>query len=450
MLKFLSAAIRLFRLSARQRKFRPTHRLANRRRGVASARLGQLHSCSLKSQQFQGYTAVRRSWSGRKGSLSRVCQSRRTRAMLQCEPPRDVAASAIREVTFTSGGSGGVMELGLLSNSALNPSVYWTTLLPPLFSGTGPPARRPDDRSSAPRVGAPQRVGQGSLPGEGLRRAVLDPARRASQRSDSPRLVPEPGRSPIQFRPRRVEAFVDQDRARRDGRTSRSVFCRLSRGDGGAYAAISAGEICLAAVRRGHRRFLPAQGTKSIFAFWLGRRYEPLHQALLAYCETRGLRYVYSKDGGLTTEEIGQLASSAQYFVATPPDLDDPKRTGGFSPLVMRYFEGLAAGTRILGVMPRSGEYKSILPTDAFCQVSPDGSDLARRLDEDRSNPDNQRAVDAACAFVREHHSWRRRAEQVFNHLANGAAIEFPTIKRSAKSIARPAGLVFGKTWRTS
>jgi hypothetical protein len=24
---------------------------------------------------------------------------------------------------------------------------------------------------------------------------------------------------------------------------------------------------------------------------------------------------------------------------------------------------------------------------------------------------------------VREHHSWRRRGEQVFNHLANGAAI---------------------------
>jgi hypothetical protein len=26
--------------------------------------------------------------------------------------------------------------------------------------------------------------------------------------------------------------------------------------------------------------------------------------------------------------------------------------------------------------------------------------------------------------FVREHHSWRRRGEQVFNHLATGAAID--------------------------
>jgi hypothetical protein len=125
--------------------------------------------------------------------------------------------------------------------------------------------------------------------------------------------------------------------------------------------------------------------------------------------------------------------------VATPPDLDDPKRTGGISPLVMRYFEGLAAGTRLLGVLPRSGEYESILPTEAFCQVSPDGSDLAKRLDEDRSNPDHQPVVDAAGAFVREHHSWRRRAEQVFDHLANGAAIEFPMMQKERR-VARVVG----------
>ena len=179
--------------------------------------------------------------------------------------------------------------------------------------------------------------------------------------------------------------------------------------------------------------FYPRKEEKSVFAFWMGRRYEPLHQALLAYCEARGLSYVYSKDGGLTTEELGRLTSSAQYFVATPPDLDNPKRTGGFSPLVMRYFEGLAAGTRLLGVLPRSGEYEAILPTDAFCQVSPDGSDLAERLDEDRDNPNNQRAVDASGEFVREHHSWRRRGEQVFNHLANGAPIDLRSVQNEPR-----------------
>ena len=145
--------------------------------------------------------------------------------------------------------------------------------------------------------------------------------------------------------------------------------------------------------------------------------------------------------------KLGRLTSSAQYFVATPPDLDNTRRTGGFSPLVMRYFEGLAAGTRLLGVLPRSGEYEAILPTDAFCQVSPDGSDLAQRLDEDRSNPNNQRAVDAAGEFVREHHSWRRRGEQVFDHLANGAAIDLrsmqsePRLGRVVARVASPQDL---------
>jgi hypothetical protein len=193
--------------------------------------------------------------------------------------------------------------------------------------------------------------------------------------------------------------------------------------------------------------FYPRKEQKSIFAFWMGRRHEPLHRALLAYCEQRGLRYVYSNDGRFSTEELGRLTSSAQYFLATPPDLDNTSRTGGYSPLVMRYFEGLAAGTRLLGVLPRSGEYEAILPTDAFCQVSPDGSDLAQRLDEDRSNPNNQRAVDAAGEFVREHHSWRRRGEQVFNHLANGAAIDLrsmqsgPRLGRLVTRVAPPQDL---------
>jgi hypothetical protein len=36
----------------------------------------------------------------------------------------------------------------------------------------------------------------------------------------------------------------------------------------------------------------------------------------------------------------------------------------------------------------------------------------------------NQRNVDAVSEFIREHHSWRRRGEQVFNYLASGASID--------------------------
>jgi hypothetical protein len=77
--------------------------------------------------------------------------------------------------------------------------------------------------------------------------------------------------------------------------------------------------------------------------------------------------------------------------------------------------------------LPRSGEYEALLPTDAICQVAPDGSDLAERLHEDLANPDAQRAVDAAGAFVRKYHSWQWRAEQIINYLGTGTAINIPS-----------------------
>jgi hypothetical protein len=182
--------------------------------------------------------------------------------------------------------------------------------------------------------------------------------------------------------------------------------------------------------------FYPRGEEKSVFCFWMGRRHEPLHQALLAYCAARGLRYLYSKNTlSYSDEDLGRIASSARYFLVTPPDLDNPRRTGGFSPLVMRYFEGLAAGTRLLGVLPRSGEYEALLPTEAICQVAPDGSDLEERLHEDRGNPNAQRAVDAAGAFVRKYHSWQWRAEQIVNYLANGAPLIFPQSRHCVKEI---------------
>jgi len=320
------------------------------------------------------------------------------------------------------------MRLGLLSNSLLNPYVSWTTLSPPLFSAL---AQQPDVRTISPPPLAWER------------RKEWAEVRGKAKGCDSFFWIQGSARphhavhtaSYLNFRARRSCYVLD---------AWKGSLTKI-----GLLATVERLNPCFVAYREAtdelRRRFplakfvwlpfgahtdifYPHRERKSIFAFWMGRRHEPLHQALLAYCEPRGLRYVYSK-GGLTTEELGRLTSSAQYFVATPPDLDNPKRTGGFSPLVMRYFEGLAAGTRLLGVLPRSGEYEAILPTDALCQVSSDGSDLPERLDEDRSNREYQRAVEAAGEFVREHHSWRRRGEQVFNHLATGAAIDLRSIK---------------------
>jgi hypothetical protein len=316
------------------------------------------------------------------------------------------------------------MELGLLSNSSTNPSVYWTTLLPPLFSGL---AQRPGVRTLSPPPLTWERRGEwGKVRSELKVCDTLFWAQLGARPTGAIHLA-----SYMNFRARRSNFILD---AWKPSLNKIGIVATLERLDPCFVAYSQAttelqrrfplAKFVWLPLGADTEIFFPRKEEKSIFAFWMGRRHEPLHRALLAYCKARSLRYVYSKDGGLSTEELGRMTSSAQYFIATPPDLDNTGRTGGFSPMTMRYFEGLAAGTRLLGVLPRSGEYEAILPTDAFCQVSPDGSDLAERLDQDRSNPNTQHAVDAASEFVREHHSWRRRGEQVFNHLANGAAID--------------------------
>ncbi len=157
---------------------------------------------------------------------------------------------------------------------------------------------------------------------------------------------------------------------------------------------------------------------RDIFAYWMGRRYEPLHRALQDYCASRGLRYHQTVGGEVSSPaELGRLVARSKYFVVTPPDLDDPQRTGGFSPLVMRYLEGLAAGARLLGVLPRSGEFETLLPVESILQVAPDGSDLAARLDADQDDGGAGQAVLAAQVIVRRDHSWARRAERIHDVL---------------------------------
>jgi glycosyltransferase involved in cell wall biosynthesis len=166
--------------------------------------------------------------------------------------------------------------------------------------------------------------------------------------------------------------------------------------------------------------FRPGDNQRDIFAYWMGRRSSQLHDALLRYCEERGLTYRYTGVGGEIRDpsELGALVGRCRYFVVTPPDIDNPVRTGGFSPLVMRYLEGLAAGARLVGVLPSSGEFEDLLPRDTLCEVRIDGSDLAEKLDADANNTDAWRAVDSARDLVRSEHSWSRRAQQIYERLA--------------------------------
>lgn len=163
---------------------------------------------------------------------------------------------------------------------------------------------------------------------------------------------------------------------------------------------------------------------RDIYALWIGRRHEPLHQALLEHCAQRGLVYRYSRNANdpATTEELNELVSRARYYLVTPPNLSDAARTGSYAPLTMRYVEGPAAGSRLLGVAPRRLELDAHLPAGALVEVSADGSDLANvleRADVDPSFEDTRTAVrDYVCGG----HSWIARATEIYKVMTSEAS----------------------------
>ena len=317
------------------------------------------------------------------------------------------------------------MKLGVLSNQRLGKWINWSLLGPPLFG----PLSKFENASliAPPPIGA-------SHWREWL--AALSSVKRADtlfwmQGSARPEL------------PISILSLMS-------GRVRRSAFVvdawRNSLTKIGTLAVAQRLDPCFVAFREGcdelsrrfpsgkfewlpfgcdHEVFKGTTGERDIFAYWMGRRYEPLHRSLLSYCQSRGLQYQFTHQSGefKNPVNLGRLVGRSQYFVVTPPDLDNKARTGGFSPLVMRYLEGLSAGARLLGVLPRSGEYETLLPRRAILEVAADGSDLAEKLDTDRLNGNARNEVEKACVLVREHHSWSKRAEQIYSRLLTGNLI---------------------------
>ncbi|OBV11207.1 glycosyltransferase family protein [Erythrobacter dokdonensis] len=163
--------------------------------------------------------------------------------------------------------------------------------------------------------------------------------------------------------------------------------------------------------------FRPREVARDIDILWMGRRDPMLHRSLLALSEQRGLNYQYRETTGFLDDprDLGLLAARSRYFVVTPPE---PERSGGYSPLLMRYFEGLAAGCRLLGTLPASGEFEALLPRDSLLEVAGDGSDLASRYDADQGDDAAWAATREAMRLTREHHGWRARATTIIDELA--------------------------------
>jgi hypothetical protein len=154
---------------------------------------------------------------------------------------------------------------------------------------------------------------------------------------------------------------------------------------------------------------------RDIYAFWLGRRHDALHEALQRHCSQRNLTYRFTTGGHdpATVEELQQIAARSRYIVATPPDVNDLLRTGGYSPVTSRYIEGPLSGARSMGVAALRPEMEYFFEDGEFIACAADGSDLSAVLDAADADPGwEARRVAVRDRFEREH-TWAVRARQI-------------------------------------
>lgn len=141
----------------------------------------------------------------------------------------------------------------------------------------------------------------------------------------------------------------------------------------------------------------PKPSARVIDVMSIGRRSEPVHQALRRLAAARNFFYLYDTlpsplvRPSNPIEHREMLASAARvsrFFVTYPAKFGDDE-THGQSEAGARYFEGAAAGAVLLGQAPGALAFRRDFPwPDAVVELNADGSDVADVLADLSRRPD--------------------------------------------------------------
>ncbi len=157
----------------------------------------------------------------------------------------------------------------------------------------------------------------------------------------------------------------------------------------------------------------------------MGRRSEPVHDALLQHAQARALFYLHDTipgslvrpaDHGAHRNMLANSAKRSRFFVTYPAKFGDEENQGQ-SEVGARYFEGLAAGAMLLGQAPTAPAFRRDFPwPDAVVEARPDGSDVADVLGALEEVPERVQRLGARNAVhaLRRHdwaHRWRSLLE---------------------------------------
>ena len=179
----------------------------------------------------------------------------------------------------------------------------------------------------------------------------------------------------------------------------------------------------------------------------VGRRRREIHEALLHLASSKGLFYVYDSlqtngsqahDHRQHRELFASTAKRSRFFIVAPGKADAPEETRGQIEVGFRYFEGLAAGTVMVGQAPECEPFHEMFDwPDAVVPLRLDGSDVADVLGGLAHDPERLRELsrrNARQALLR--HDWTHRWRRVLEIAGLGPSPGLEAREQSLKAIA--------------
>ncbi len=160
-----------------------------------------------------------------------------------------------------------------------------------------------------------------------------------------------------------------------------------------------------------------------IDVYSVGRKIEPVHQALIQMAARERLFYLHdtlqTADSQAPTHRehrdlYANTAKRSRFFMVAPGKVNVTEDTGGQVEVGFRYYEGAAAGTVMLGQAPDCPSFREMFDwSEPVVHVRPDGSDVADVLCALSAQPDRARGIARRNAegALRRHdwiHRWRR------------------------------------------
>lgn len=184
-------------------------------------------------------------------------------------------------------------------------------------------------------------------------------------------------------------------------------------------------------------RFAPAalDQPRPIDVCNIGRRSPVTHQALLADAERRQSFYYYDTVAASGSDlkqrtfrvdnaqehrlMLATILKRSRYFIANRSHVNNPEFTAGRDEISARFYEGVAAGTAMIGEAPRTDEFQRQFDwPDAVIHLPFDSPDVADILADLNGTPARLQTVRARN--VREaarRHDWLHRIRVVFDVL---------------------------------